>query len=488
MSISESIWDEVDEMPESFEGKKALSQSFIKRALQGLLIESRERKVLTAPYGRPIQPTPLLNLSEFLKCGGLDEPSDGGASDDPVFSYDYGFDPLQYLANYVKFLHPSNIRSMKDKRVEVVDRLRFRAAHANNVRQNFEELKNLTAKIRSGVLWGPFTSPSTSTTPSMTAAICACRVIRTGDLIVQISKDAAFTVIENTWTQSVQDKTATQKVTLSDLEPGVKYYVRCCLSDPIVPVLVLEGAPNQRQQSLLSQPPVIEAPVMEEKLFRGVAENFFQCSQFMANPLDEELLGDEMLVAPVDSVKIVALNVASSYIAVDSMMNEDDSNSACFVSCLLGGVFAVPERNDSSDADADHSDWYKRKCFDMHRFSDSFVTPSSILRNSSMLLAWHDRSIDSDVRLNEEEVTLKQFAHDMKKYQSKYNKAKGKNKQRTQGSSPETIPPPPKLRRQKITPELAEVLQVCWMSGYLYEFEWLCGRSFVFYLMILIAT
>ena len=115
-------------MPGTFEGKKALSESFLRRAIQGLLIESRERKVLRAPFGRPIQPSPLLNLSEFLNCGGLEEPSDGSVNDDPVFSYDYGFDPLQYLADYLKFLHPSNIKRMKDERNKIAERLHFRAA------------------------------------------------------------------------------------------------------------------------------------------------------------------------------------------------------------------------------------------------------------------------------------------------------------------------------------------------------------------------
>ena len=164
MSISDSIYDEIDEMPTTFEEKKALSESFLRRALQGLLIESRKRNVLTEPYGRPVQPTPLLNLTEFLNSGGLDEPSDDTVNDDPIFSYDYGFDPLQYLANYLKFLHPTNIRKMKDERVAIVDRLRFRAAHAKNVLDRCEELKTLTQNIRSGILWGPFTSPSSSST------------------------------------------------------------------------------------------------------------------------------------------------------------------------------------------------------------------------------------------------------------------------------------------------------------------------------------
>ena len=46
MMISESIWDEVDELPATFLERKLLSESFLKRALKGLLVEIIERKIL----------------------------------------------------------------------------------------------------------------------------------------------------------------------------------------------------------------------------------------------------------------------------------------------------------------------------------------------------------------------------------------------------------------------------------------------------------
>ena len=491
MSISASIWNEVDEMPKTFEGKKALSESFLRRALQGLLIESRKRNVLTEPYGRPVQPTPLLNLSEFLNSGGLDEPSDGTVNDDPVFSYDYGFDPLQYLANYLKFLHPTHIRSMKDERIAIVDRLRFQAAHAINVLDECEELKILTKKLRSGILWGPFTSPSTSSSSSLSAVICACRVVKEGDLIIQISKDSAFSVIENTWTQAVTDKNMTQKLLLSELYPGTKYFVRCCLSDvprgdltlpPVGPDLVTPSpGPGLLSLDIDTDSDLNMIAAVDNRCFQGVSEGYFQTTEFISCPSDEETMVEGFQgLAPtvrVDAVTIVAMTVSPYHFTIDSLKVDrgnrvSNNGNDYFISCLLGDVFSVPVvegvRGDiprscsgGDSTEINHTDWYKQKSFNMHRSSNSLVRSDSILRNSSVLLAWHDRSQGSDVRLNDEETALKQYASDMKRYQTKYGKGKGgKLKQRSLTAQPEAIPPLPRLKKLGMTPELLEVLQV----------------------------
>ena len=103
---TEDLWKEVDTLPPSFEDKKILLHGLLKRAIDGLLTEVRKQNILTAPYGRPEQPTPLLSLEQFLKTGGLSEPlnmddGDNNGTDEPIFSYEYGFDPLIYLADYL---------------------------------------------------------------------------------------------------------------------------------------------------------------------------------------------------------------------------------------------------------------------------------------------------------------------------------------------------------------------------------------------------
>lgn len=492
MSKTQSIWDEVDEMPQDFEEKSALSVSFLKRALEGLLVEGRKENVLTPPYGRPDQPTPLLNLKSFLKSGGLVESTD----DKPVFSYTYGFDPLQYLADYLKFLHPNSICAMKNNRRAAIERLQFRAAHGRTVLNSFEKLKDLTDQIRSGILWGPFTSPSTSTQSTLNSVVCACRVVREGDLIVEISKDSQFTVIENSWTQIVRDKAMTQKIFLSDLEPGLKYYIRCCLRDTFIPLSPPKiGIDNSREQI-----PSINRVEIDTRLFRGPEEGFFKNAQFIAIPSDEVIDMDQLELESsplsantlVDPVRIIALNISSAaHLPLHSIETVTYATKGCFISCLLGEIFPRPSESQTANVVThassslikgkqksnrnlsqnfvDHSDWYDKQNFHLHRYSNLFVASDSVLRNSSMLLAWHDRSVDSDISLNEEEMNVKQFAIDMKKYKSKYNISR--NNSANYQSKHESIPAPPRMKERKMTGELAAVLQVSsssYISFYVY--------------------
>jgi hypothetical protein len=482
MSKSQDIWNEVDKMPQIFEEKSALSVSFLKRALEGLLVESRKKDVLAPPYGRPDQPTPLLNLERFLKAGGLLETLD----DKPIFSYVYGFDPLQYLADHLRFLHPNNIYAIKDSRNAAIERLQFRAAHGCTVLDNFEKLKGLTNQLRSGILWGPFTSPSTSTQSALNTVVCACRVLREGDLIVEISKDPHFTVITKSWTQTVSDIALTQKVFMIDLEPAMKYYVRCCLHDTLpIPL----SAPTIMPASSKKQISIIDGVEIDTRLFRGPQEGFFKTAQFTTLPSEETDDVDQMepestILSPI---RIIALNVSSAHLPLHSIETDTDAEKGCLVTCLVGEVFQKPSArkseilitpnlskgNSSSSLNkgkslrsiksfthkiVDHSVWYNRQNFHMHRQSNLFVAADSPLRNSSMFLAWHDRSVDSDFSLNEEELNVKQFAIDMKKYKSKNSGSR--NSSANQQSKPDPNAAPPRMKEKVPNHELTSVLQV----------------------------
>jgi hypothetical protein len=485
MSKSQVIWDEVDKMPQIFEEKSALSMSFLKRALEGLLVESRKRDVLAPPYGRPEQPTPLLDLERFLKAGGLVDSLD----DKPIFSYDYGFDPLHYLADYLRFLHPDNVYAIKDSRNAAIKRLQFRAAHGCTVLDNFEKLKDLTNQLRSGILWGPFTSPSTLTQSTLNTVVCACRIIREGDLIVEISKDPHFTVITKSWTQTVSDVALTQKISMTNLEPAMKYYIRCCLRDTLpIPL----SPPTIRPASSKKQIPIIDGVEIDTRLFRGPEEGFFKSAQFITLPSEETDDVDQIEPESTipSSIRIIALNVSSAYLPLHSIETDTDAEKGCLVTCLLGEVFQRPSAhksafqitdsssnlskgNSSSNLNKgkslrsiksfsqkimDHSDWYNRQNFHMHRQSNLFVAADSPLRNSSMLLAWHDRSVDSDFSLNEEEINVKQFAIDMKKYKSK--NVGSRNSSANQQSKHDANAAPPKMKEKVPNHELTAVLQV----------------------------
>ena len=457
MMTPESISEEVDEVPVTFHERKLLSESLLKRALKGLLIEIIERKILQPPYGRPDQPNPLVKLSEFLESGGLIESKDNAINDVPFFSYDYGFDPLQYLADYLRVLHPQNIRNFKDEQICAANRLTSQANHARKVLTNFNDLKFLAKRLRSGILWGPLISPYQSSVSSTSDVLCACRVAKCGNLIIEISKDSRFQTIDKVWSHPVENDIETQKVRLSDLEFGTSYYLRCHLDIHSLPHI--QGMEHVSSSSSATKQEACGCDV-------GAAEHSSQYSEFRTFPPYEE--SHVMDISPqVEVIKLVALNIDTQYISMDSIkIDEHSPLNSCVVTCLLGGLFA-PSSYSSSSAKMmgvnqiiDSSESYMKQIFDLHRRSVSFMAPDSILRNSALLIAWHDRSRSSDVRLSEEEATLKKYLHDMRKYNSKNGNGKSKSMQRLPCLATQGLSAPPKLRTAVMSPELTSVLQV----------------------------
>jgi hypothetical protein len=469
--ITDSICDEVDQMPTTFEGMKALSESLIKRALWGLLIESSDKKILQAPYGRPTQPTPLINLSEFLKNGGLDESDATDTNDEPEFCYDYGFDPLQYIADYLKNLHPDNIRSLKEERIAIVNRLTLRANHARKVINNFRDLKCLTKRLRSGILWGPLTSPFPHTVSSSSSIMCACRVVKKGNLIVELSKDPNFENLESIWNLVVNDESITQKIKMTDIDLGTNYFIRCVLKE-IEPVLGTSVSTVKTRFRSDSEPTV-------DGNSSGSSEGehcFVEHSQFTSIPVEEENRSD-MTPSKISKIRMVVVNISSALLSTASILNEKERlEDAFLITCLLGELFSARvvsskalSRDESND-ELDFAEIYSKQSFDLHRYSESFNDPDSVLRKGLLLLAWHDLSMNSDIHLSDEESSIKKYTADMKKYNSKCGKIKlNKSQQKLAEGSNEIPPVPPRLRSFKTSPELAEVLQVetstewCWM-------------------------
>lgn len=405
----------------------------------------------------------MINLDDFLRNGGLDQTDNWAVNDEPDFVYEYGFDPLAYLVKYLKFLHPTNIRRMKDERRSAAARLTHRANYAHSVLDNFGQLKDLTRRLRSGILWGPFISTSVSSNSIAPAVCCVCRSVKNGDILFELSKDAQFDIIESSWTQSVKDSTTTQKIMMADLDPGTIYYVRCCLMDTIT---VNQQDLGASKSKFIYKKPEEESAVDDTRLFRGPFDGFFEYTKFITPPGEHESQNDNLSLEG-ESVRIIAMNVSSTHLTVESISNEEEFPlNGCSVTCLLGSLYPseseIPVgflRADSRD-EMDKAQTCALKTFDLHRHSNSFRNPNSILRNSSMLFAWHDRSVDSDIRLSEEEAFVRKYLHDVKKHDSKYGKGKEGSKQRSADGPPENIPPPPRFKSFKTSSALTGVLQV----------------------------
>ena len=503
---TEDLWKEVDALPADFEDKKTLLHGLLKRAIDGLLTEVRKQNILTAPYGRPTQPTPLLSLEQFLKTGGLSEPlnmDNGNGTDEPIFSYEYGFDPLIYLADYLKFLHPGNIKNMRDEREKAIDFLRFRAAHAQVQMDGLRDLQKLTQRLQSGILWGPFVAPSTL--PSSTGMVVACKAVKDNgsDVIVEIAADSSFAQVDRTWTQRVDDASQVQKLVLNNLEPDRTYYLRCRLRSKeerdVAAAAAAAAATEETKESdgrqqqegedgVLAVPS--QSPVIENEGVAGLGDGDgvvvdeqqpsssgggtllfpYQYCQFTLSPSDDPSDSSNN-GAPANVVTLAAVNARSAHLS-RSAAGADD---AAVTSCFLGEVFPSSDAlaSDASMSAADDAasvasmDYYQRFTFLLHRYSRAFASPEGVLRNSPLLMAWHDRSAQSDMWLGEEEAAIKRFISDYGKYNKKFGGGKGKaassptrKRSTANGSnSADVTPVLPTLERPVLSPSMMALLQ-----------------------------
>jgi hypothetical protein len=89
--------------------------------------------------------------------------------------------------------------------------------------------------------------------------------------------------------------------------------------------------------------------------------------------------------------------------------------------------------------------------------------------HQSFFIAWRDSNPQSSQLLKWEETIYKQYRHDVKKYNKKYNidddgKKKSKSsrdkEKKEKEVPPAHIPPPPVLKRPPLSPQLDALLQV----------------------------
>lgn len=214
-----------DRLPESYEERLALLNIIIKMSVERLGKESTKRDILKEPYGRPVPPTPLLTEEELIRKGGF---SANPTDDVPIFSYEYGFNPLTYLGDLIKWSHPDSVAARNDLKLQSQQRLEFRAKHAMRQMKTALTMRHTVNTTRSGILWGPFVSPSFT---NKTEVICVVRALRDGELIAQLSRTKNFKEIDIEIITPVVKAEIPAKFVISNLDEGSHYFIRCCLKD-----------------------------------------------------------------------------------------------------------------------------------------------------------------------------------------------------------------------------------------------------------------
>ena len=479
-------------LPGEFEDRLALLETILDKGIGKLLSEVRGKGFILEPFGREPDPTPLMSEEEFLKCNAMNEPI--GINDDPEFNFEYGFNPMSFLGNYVKWSHPKSVIERKAYKSCCLDRLQARARHALDQLQTFRSLVKTVNQQGSMVLWGPISS---SLSPS--DVVIFFQPLVTGSYTIDISVSSDFSELHESKTVEVGHGTplAPMDTILSNLKAASKYYVRVYLiGDKKVNIenninthlvhekskmkLSLEDSSEiggstsgngTEDAGNMTEKLDDESPTPRGGLVHTWQEPLAQFCSFWTLPSEESdnshgvalasTFSDErnsdpdgayvqgegksrqeiMTCNPVSLTCVHADISHSSYFAMEAVRQEPD---APMLTCLVGDPVSAPE-----GAEAIEEESYKVDLWKLHTKHPTLNDPTSLLRNTSLYFAWNDSRFGSDVDIRAEEVAYKRYTHDVKKHTKKYGSGGKKSNSKA--------PPPPVLSRPQVSSSLASL-------------------------------
>ena len=458
-------------LPPTFAEKAELLDEIVAKGLEKLLALAKTKNYMVMPFGRKEDPTPLLSEEDFLRQDILQFPAE---EDNPVFKFEYGFNPLKFLADYVLWSHPDSVKERQNERLRCVQRLQFLAAHANHQLQTSTDLRTTAMTQGSGIMWGPVISPLSST-----SALCALQALCSGNVVAQVATDNAFTNIYKTYSAEVLDEHVREPMQpvvfiLDDLLPNTRQYIRCFLTSSNNNVTVNPTIAENIHAATESKE-IESSSAIDLKHAHGVYKankELFYCQQAafwtMPESGDESeqqvntavtsgMLGTESAAVaavskaePIESVIAVTLacvpaNIGrTAYLPVSMLLT-----GIPIVTCLLGDPLANMSALGSESAAGTNGIW------GFHCGSKLMGPTNELGRQSSLLLAWNDTRFGSDVDVRSEEVTHRQFEHDLKKYHKKYPVSNAKSN--SKAHSAKALPPPPVHLRPEISPSLSHL-------------------------------
>eukprot|EP01032_Pedospumella_encystans_P027561 gene27561-31148_t len=284
-------------MNAEYKEKVVLLQRIVHDGIAKLLAEAKKKDCLDPPYGREAFPTPLITEDQFIQDGALQ-------SDDvePEFKFEYGFDPLKFLSDFIVWSHPNSVEDRRQKKIAAAKFLQLRADHARLQLSISRDLSQLANDQSSGILWGPIITPTSST-----SVMVSCKPIKLGKVIFQISKFRDFKEIlqrEEVFVDSLNDESEVAtledilpvKVTFKGLKPANKHFVRCCLSSNpemrVVPVKKPGDMPIEAEEIVEEDGEGLD--------FKGVVGGFFMKTEFWTLPSEDRAAAEPIL--PEESI------------------------------------------------------------------------------------------------------------------------------------------------------------------------------------------
>jgi len=434
-----------EELPATPEERSSFVQDVLRMGLERLMEEAKTRGFVDSPYGRLGEPTPIMNEEDFLST--KEDPND-----EPVFNFEYGFNHVRYLADFIKQFHPEAVIERRKLREEE-ERLK-RAAELHEKRQDkvCAELASLAKGMNSGIVSGPIVVPVNSSSVNV-----LCRAVESGTIILEMSRNPE--VWDSDYVHGgIADVDAscgyTSTMLVDGLEGGVRYYVRACL----LSAAVKEGVVQDLDRT---------GP---EKAFLGREGEAFQTMEFVSLPLlepkavtthhpetglplpDEEIVAQEeaarprsftlvgmALPAPSAEMAQFALNgFESPTVPLSTLTGEADGAA---LTCILGDVF--PRGKASQGVD---SAWFQRQGATFHLGRSVMLGSNLAPHQSGVVVAWNDCQTGSDVALSAEEIIYRQYNSDLKTFKKKMAKIEDKRKHKKK-VDPKDVPTEPVLSR-----------------------------------------
>ena len=380
---------------------------------------ARKNNILQSPYGRAALPTPLITEEEFVQSEGWN-----ASSFEDVFNFQYGFNPVRFMADYIKWAHPNSANERYLLKQQAFESLKAIGKHAlhRDVIQN--ELSLLSVQLQSGILWGPFNSPI-----SCSSVLFICQPMFPGLVHLELSLDTKFSDIytsvqvqhdpfqtNNTDNSSSSDTPPypsslfPAKIAISGLQGGKRYYVRCHLIRS-----------------------VDTSGDVDDNL-SNVSDNFviYRYANFWTLPSDEAV--DEAIsqtteqFSPVTLVTYgihtnLSLGFSSSsenlpLFSPNPIKSSQFADSSCVVTCLLGDPFA----SDLPNGHGSRVDYPKSLYYNFYHDLSFIASKESLSYYSSMLFSWNDNRMASDINLRHEEHLYSQYLHELKKLDKKSKK------------------------------------------------------------------
>lgn len=412
---------------EGFDEKLHFLQATLESALSRLLHEAREKDALLPPYGRPPTPTPFMDEEECAATlqleGNVTCHTDDAAEDDELdFNYQYGFNPLLFLSEYIHRSHPDSIAKRKQLQRDSMERLVFRAKHALHQQEVAENLRLRVDQLKSGIVHGPLTYPK-----SPTSVVLICRVASVGKVHIDLSTDSDFETLHSSTVHESLGYEEPLKVSLEGLSPLCKYYCRCHLSRA-------DGAQEDASEDECES---------TKKSFAHC--QFWTLADSSSPPVDLELFvinGQRR----GDSVHEASARPRGSF----------DSSEAKF-SVLVGDVF----RYEAVEKGPRES--HESQLWDLFQHDPLFTallpsrSANSVLSKSSLLVAWDDSQQGSDTGLKAEEIVHKQWSYDSRKHEKRLKEQQEQD--RREPSRKRSLAPPPVLSRPAMSSSFAAMLK-----------------------------